>query len=130
MGGRHHLPAHGGRLVVSGGGHRSALAGGSGIQKQRCENLVLKATQLRDQVVLDQLRRREGCTSLNLLVDHLASSVQDLLRCSRQITTLLVANYQGSVKGERKLRHDRAPVAWTELPGTGPARRSAAVRGR
>ena len=67
-----------------------------GIQKQRCENLVLKATQLRYQVVLDQFRRREGCTSLNLLIDYLASSVQDLLRSSRQITTLLVANHQVS----------------------------------
>lgn len=100
-----------------------------GIQKQRCENLVFKTTQLRDQVVLDQFRRREGCSSLNLLVDHLASGIQDLFCSGRQITTLFVANHQGSVKGERKLRHDRAPVARAELPETGPARRSAAVRG-
>ncbi len=52
-----------------------------GIQKQCCENLVLKATQLRDQIVLDQLRRCEGCASLNLLIDHLASGIEDLF-CS------------------------------------------------
>jgi hypothetical protein len=92
-----------------------------GIQKQCRENLVFEASQLGDQVLLDQLWRREGCASLSLLIDHLASGIQDLLSSGRQVTTVLVTNHQGSVKGERKLRHDRAPVARAELPGTGPS---------
>ncbi|MBK3908475.1 hypothetical protein FLI85_33845 [Pseudomonas aeruginosa] len=34
---------------------------------------------------------------------------------------MFVANQQGRVKSQRKLRHDRAPVARAELPGTGPS---------
>ncbi|MNQ30090.1 hypothetical protein D3C85_434230 [compost metagenome] len=101
-----------------------------GIQKQRRENLVFEACQLGDQVLLDQFRRSEGSTALGLQIDDLASSRQDLVGSGRQIATLLVANQQGGVKSERKLRHDRAPVTRAELPGSRPARRSAAVRGR
>ncbi|MNY30221.1 hypothetical protein D3C86_1643150 [compost metagenome] len=101
-----------------------------GIQKQRRENLVFETCQLGDQVFLDQFRRSEGSTALGLQIDDLASSRQDLIGSGRQVATLLVANQQGRVKSERKLRHDRAPVTRATLPDSRPARRSAAVRGR
>lgn len=74
-----------------------------GIQEQCRENRVFEASQLGDQVLLEQLWRSEGFASLSLQVDDWASCCQDLLGSGRQIATLLVANQQGRVKGERKL---------------------------
>ena len=50
-----------------------------GIQKQRRENFVFETCQLGDQVLLDQFRRSEGRTALDLQIDDLASSRQDLI---------------------------------------------------
>ena len=52
-------------------------------------------------------------------VDGLARGVQNLLGSRQQVAALRVTHHQrGIERGKGQLRHDRAPVARAELPGT------------
>ena len=88
------------------------------IEKQDGKDFVLEASQLGAQVVLDRRWRTERCSALHLLVDDLARSFQNLVGIRRPIAPTAIAHHQRGIEREGELRHDRAPVARAELPGT------------
>ncbi|CAG9272765.1 hypothetical protein BCEP4_730014 [Burkholderia cepacia] len=89
------------------------------IEKEHRENFMFVAGQLGTQVFLNHCWRSEGCTALHLPLNDLARGLQNLVYRRRQIATLCVTHHQRGIKrGKGQLRHDRAPVARAELPGT------------
>ncbi len=89
------------------------------VHEQHREHLMLEAGQLGMQVFLDRRRRCERRTALHLALNGLARGLQNLLGSRQQVAALRVTHHQrGIERGKGQLRHDRAPVARAELPGT------------
>ena len=88
------------------------------VEEQSREDFVPEAGQLGAQVVLDQRRRSEQRPARSFLVDNVPRSFQNLVGSRRQIAPLVVTHQQRGIERQRKLRHDHAPVARAELPGT------------
>jgi hypothetical protein len=64
------------------------------IQEQTREHLVVEPCQHGTKELLDDGQWRERGATLDLLVDHLARSPQDLVGRSRQVTPLVVTYQQ------------------------------------
>jgi hypothetical protein len=79
---------------------------------------MLEAGQLGAQVLLDRRRRSERRTALHLVLDGLARGFQNLVGRRRQVAPWRRAPSARHRTRKGQLRHDRAPVARAELPGT------------
>ncbi|OSM95378.1 hypothetical protein AU504_11915 [Lonsdalea populi] len=102
------------------------------IQEQHRKDFMLEACHLVAQVLFDQRRGSELSTTLHLQINGLACGFKNLIHRRWQVAPLGVTHQQSVIEREKgQLRHDRAPVARAELPGTvaSTAQRKA-VRGR
>ncbi len=89
------------------------------IHKQHRKDFMLEACQLVAQVLLDQRRGSELSTTLHLQLDDLACRFENLVHRCRQVAPLGVTHQQSVIERRKgQLRHDYAPVARAELPGT------------